>query len=174
MTALSFAKVCVTMHRFAAHGGRHLTSVATMPRSLDNMASGVGLQNFRNNISVFFEAIDAVWGIRGIKYTDRATQTRSNMMIELAGVISDHEEFWDGNKMVIDAGQKAKLKSFPLDDPTIIRLASAGAQAGVLLRRHIIDHFNKGKQVSNHLTIKRVQEYKNRGSSKVKGKKKDV
>lgn len=163
MTALSFSKVCVTMHRSFAHGGRHLTAVAGIPKALDTMASAVGLQTFRHNISAFFEAVDAIWGIRGIKYTDRATHTRSNFLNELAGTISDHEDFWDGNKMVIDASQKAKLKSFPIDDPTIIRLSAAGASAGVLLRRHIIDHLNKNKSSSRHLTIKRVQEYKNRG-----------
>jgi len=171
LTALSFAKSVVTLHRHVTFGGRNLTVAGKLPGFLDNMSGIIGLQTFRNNVVAFYEAIDDIWGLRGIKYTDRAIHTRSTFLIQLAAVFSDHEDFWDGKKLVIDAGQKAKLKSFPIDDPTIIRLASSGANAGILLYRHFIDHMNKGKQTSRYLTTRRIEDYRARGSAKNNNKK---
>ncbi len=169
-TAVSFSKACITLLRHTAPGGRQISSSNMLPKTLDAMAKASGLQNFRSNIHAYFETLDEVWGLRGIKYSDRATHTRVNFMIQLAAVFSDHEDFWDGNKLVLDAGQKAKLKSFPLDDPTIIRLAGAGSAAGMLLYRHLIDHLNKGKQTSRHLTLRRMESYhKNRNVLQKRG-----
>src|SRR6266576_991597 len=153
-----------------APGGRQISSSGLLPKTLDTMAKASGLQNFRGNIHAYFEVLDEVWGLRGIKYTDRATNTRVNFMIQLAAMFSDHEDFWDGNKLVLDASQKAKLKSFPIDDPTIIRLAGAGSAAGILLYRYMVDHMNKGRQTSRHLTLRRMETYhKNRENLQKKG-----
>lgn len=160
MTALSFAKVVITLHRHMAPGGRHIATASIIPRTLDVMSKAAGLQNFRQNIHAFYEVVDEVWGLRGIKYTDRSTHTRNNFMIQLAALISDHEDFWNGNKLAVDATQKAKFRSFPIDDPTIIRLSGAGSAAGVLLYRHLLDHMNKGKQPSRYLTARRIQDAK--------------
>jgi len=171
VTALSFAKMAITLHRHAGPGGRHLAGVDFIPKTLDNMAKAVGLQSFRGNITAFYEVMDEVWGIRGIKYTDRATHTRNNMTLQLAGMFSDHEEFWDGNKLVVDASQKSKLKSFPIDDPTIVRLAGAGTVAGVLLYRHFVDHMNKSRAANRHLTTRRIDTFQKKGGFQRKDKK---
>jgi hypothetical protein len=110
--------------------------------------------------------MDEVWGIRGIKYNDRLTHTRYNFMSSLASLFSDHEDFWDSNKLSVDAAQKAKLKSFPVDDPTIIRLAGSGTSAGTLLLRHMIDHMNKNKTANRHLVPRRIEQPKNAGQWK--------
>ena len=158
-TALAFAKVCITLHRHMAPGGRHVSTLRLIPATADNMANAAGLQNFRSNIVTFLDAVDEAWGLRGIKYTDKATQTRLNFMIQLAAMVSDHEDFWNGKKLAIDAAQKAKLKSFPIDDPTIIRLAGSGPSAGILLYRLFIDHMNKGKASNRHLVTRRVTDF---------------
>ena len=169
-TAVSFAKACITLLRHTAPGGRQISNSGSLPKTLDAMANANGLHNFRANIMAFYEILDEAWGLRGIKYSDRATHTRVNFMIQLAAVFSDHEEFWDVNKLVLDASQKSKLKSFPIEEPTIIRLAGAGSAAGMLLYRHIIDHFNKGRQASRHLTLRRMDDYhKNRKAMQKKG-----
>src|SRR6266446_2359342 len=169
-TAVSFDKTCITLLRHTAPGGRQISSSGGLPKTLDAQAKASGLQNFRGNIHAYFEVLDEVWGLRGIKYSDRATNTRVNFMIQLAAMFSDHEEFWDGNKLVLDASQKTKLKSFPIDDPTIIRLAGAGSAAGMLLYRHMIDHMNKGRQASRHLIPRRMEAYhKNRETLQKKG-----
>lgn len=161
VSAASYAKVAITLHRHAAPGGRTISKLTNHPKQLDAMAAGAGMQNFRANLSTFYQVMDEVWGIRGIKYNDALTHTRFNFMAQLAGMFSDHEDFWDGNKLVIDAGQKAKLKTFPIDDPTIVRLAGSGTSVGHLLMRHLIDHMNKNKQVNRHLTTRRMAEPKN-------------
>lgn len=166
LTAMTFAKVCITLHRQFAPGGRFISSVSLLPRVADTMSSVAGLQNFRANIATFFEMMDAVWGIRGIKYTDRLTHTRGNFIVQLAGVLSDHEDFWDGNRLVVDAQTKAKLKSFPIDDPTIMRLAGTGNTAGALLYRYFVDHLNKNKQTSRHLVTRRIEHHHKKNNKK--------
>lgn len=157
--ALSFCQTCLALHRWSGFGGRNTTSAITIPPAMDKMAANVGLNAFRANIITFFEVMDSIWGLRGLKYIDRATHIRLNFMKELAGVLGDHEEYWEGNRLMVDSAQKAKLKSFPIDDPTIARLASSGTTAGAILRRYLIDHINKNKQASRHLTIKRMPEF---------------
>jgi hypothetical protein len=170
-TALSFAKMVSTLHRHTAPGGRHLSSNLFLANSMEKMAKAIGLHTFRHNISAFFEMVDEVWGVRGLKYTDKATHIRQNFIVQLAGMISDHEDFWEGNKLVIDGGQKTKLKSFPIDDPTVIRLAGSGSSSGALLYRLLIDHMNKGRQPSRHLTTRRIDDYvKGKGAFKMGNK----
>jgi hypothetical protein len=161
-TALAFAKMCITLHRHAAPGGRHVSTLDLIPRTLDNMANAVGLQNFRSNIIELFDIVDEAWGLRGIKYADKAPQTRLNFMIQVAGVLSDHEDFWNGKRLSLDAGQKAKLKSFPIDDPTVIRLAGSGQGAGLLLYRLMVDHMNKGKSANRYLVTRRVPDFRSK------------
>lgn len=161
VSASSYAKAAITLHRHVTSGTRTLSILGRIPAQLDAVSSAVGLANFRSNLSAFYEVINDVWGLRGIKYNDRTTQTRYNFMLTLASLFSDHEDFWDGNKLVVDASQKAKLKSFPIDDPTIFRLAGGGTSASILLLRHMIDHMNKSKQTRYHLTPRRIEQPKN-------------
>lgn len=158
-TALNFCKSAIAVHRHMSSGTRNLSAVALIPSTLDAIASNTGLANFRANVSTYFEMMDQVWGVRGIKYQDRATYTRGNFVVQLAAMLSDHEDFWEGNRLVVDAATKSKLKSFPIDDPTIIRLAGSGGNAGILLYRHLIDHMNKGRQASRHMTARRIKTY---------------
>lgn len=160
VTGQTFGRVMAHLHRHLAPGGRTVGKPLLLVSTLDAMAKACGLQNFRYNVNNFYEVMDEVWGVRGLKYKDRATHLRGNFMLQLAGgVFSDHEDFWDGKKLFVDANMKRKLKAFPIEDPTIIRLAGAGSNAGDLLRRHMIDHLNKGKQVSNHLKARRIPEF---------------
>ena len=124
MTALSFAKIAITLHRHTGPGGRHLSSTAKFGAVLDGLSSAVGLQCSTSGEPHHFSMTRWMlfWGLRGIKFTDRATHTRTTFLLQVAGMISDHEDFWEGTKLIIDAGQKSKLKSFPIEDPTIIRL----------------------------------------------------
>lgn len=173
MTAVTFAKAVITLHRHMGSGGRHF-AITNMSTVLDNLSGAAGLANFRTNINSFFDLLDHAWGVRGIKYMDRVTHLRSNFMTQLAAVLSDHEDFWDGNKLVVDAILKSKMKSFPIDDPTIIRLAGAGNVAGALIYRLIVDHINKSRQTSRHLTVRRFYEYKGgrKGSNHIRNAKK--
>lgn len=146
MTARLFSQSVARLHRRVGTGG---SSTATLlPGVLQKAAQDVGLQNFRENTYRFFEVLDEVWGIKGIKYVDAAIHIRSNMLFAVAKMFAEHENFWDGNKLVVDAKARAKMKSFPLDEPTIRTLASGGSKAGELLYRHLIDHMNKGKTIN--------------------------
>jgi len=173
ISASSYAKVAITLHRHMTVGARHHAGLALLPKQLDTTVSSVGLQAFRTNLSAFYQVLDEVWGIRGVKYNDRLTHTRFNFLNQMASLFSDHEDFWDGPRLSLDAAQKAKLKSFPIDDPTIVRLAGSGTTAGILLLRYIIDHMNKSKQASRHLVTRRITDSTHKGHFKRKNKNPD-
>lgn len=152
-SALTLAKSCLVLHHgtMTGHsrgGGTGETNVRGIGGRLDKAAAFVGLSMFRTNVHHFISAVDEVWGIKGIKYSDLATHLRSNFMFALAKMVSDHENFWDGKKLIIDGATKQKLKNFPLDDPSIIKLSSSGSGAAQLLYRHLVDHFDKGKRIN--------------------------
>lgn len=160
MTALTFVKSAITLQRHVTTGTRQVTSRRNVAEVCQRVAKTVGLQTFRANLTTMYYVMDEVWGVRGIKYQDRVTHLRANFLIQMAGVFSDHEDFWDGNRLMVDADFRRKLKTFPLEDPSIIRLAGGGNSVGELLRRHIIDHLNKNKQASRHLVLRRIEPYR--------------
>lgn len=149
ITAFNVVKAANALHSCFLPGLGRLTGQAlNYPPRLEQIVKKVRLATFRDNMITFFDAIDEVWGIRGIKYTDMSPQIRSTFMNTLGQLMADHENFWDGNKLVVDAAAKAKLRQFPITDPTIIRLAGAGTTAGAILYNYLRDHMNKSKRVN--------------------------
>lgn len=149
ITALTLLKTSLYMHSYGISGFRNNREY--LVEALTKVIKNIGLQNFRRNLQTFFGAVDEVWGIRGVKYQDRAVHLKGNFLFELAHMIDHYEDFWQGHKLVITADQKRKLRTFPMNDPTVIRLSGAGQTAGALLQRHLIDHMNKNKQIKYHL-----------------------
>jgi hypothetical protein len=147
VTAMNYCKVPLMLHREAANAP---TSAMAVPTMLHNLSEDIGLQTLRDNTYRFFEVVDEIWGIKGVKFVDLTVHLRSNFMNTLARLFSRHENFWDEKRLVVDAKQRQKLKSFPLDDPSVRKLAAAGSTASDLLYRLMVDHMNKGQKI-NHL-----------------------
>lgn len=163
VTAFNVIKAANALHSFFLPGLGRLTGQAlNYPPRLEQIAKKVRINTFRDNMLTFFDAIDDIWGIRGIKYTDMSPQIRATFMNTLGQLFADHENFWDGNRLVIDAAAKSKLRQFPINDPTIIRLAGAGTTAGVLLYNYLRDHMNKSKRVNQLVPRRRTAVPKSR------------
>ena len=154
ITATSYVKGVATLHRHLTPGGRCLSNKAALIEVLKRQVKVGGLANYRKNALTFYEVIDQAWGIRGVKHQDRSPQLRTNFLTSLAGIFSDHSDFWEGNKLFVSADQRRKLKSFPVSDDNIARLASAGYAAGLILQRLMIDHLNKSKRAAGYLKLR--------------------
>lgn len=129
-------------------GGRNLAPV------LDKQATKVGLKNFRDNLKTFFEIIDHCFGLRAIEYNQLSTQTKGNLLISVAHLFAFHEDFWAGNKLVVPADHRRRLKSFPISATEVVRLASAGSMAVSILFALMVEHMNKSRQKKNHLVAR--------------------
>ena len=147
LTALNYCKAALMLHR-GLGTVTPTTSVSLVPTQLQRVSNDLGIQTLRDNTYRFFEVIDEVWGIKGVKYVDITTHLRSNFINVLARVFASHDNFWDDKRLVVDGRQRQKLKSFPLDDPSIMKLSGSGSGAADLLYRLMVDHMNKGQRIN--------------------------
>jgi len=143
MTALVYCKAAIMLNRGSAHSG----GVAGVPGVLQRTAEEIGIQTMRDNTYRFFEVMDEIWGIKGVKYVDMTTHLRGNFLESLARLFVSHENFWDGKRLVVDARSRQKLKTFAINDPNIQKLAASGGSARDLLYRLIVDHMDKGQKI---------------------------
>ena len=114
--------------------------------ALDRMATKMGLSKYRTNVHRFFDVVDDCWGIRDITFTRAAVHLRGNFLTTLALIFADHENFWKNGLLTVDADFKRRLKSFPINDPEIGRLASAGHMAIAILYDIMRKHLNKRRR----------------------------
>lgn len=146
LTATNFCKTSIMLHR--TMGALAPTNASHIPPILQKLADDQGLQTLRDNTYRFFEVVDEVWGIRGVKFIELTTHLRSNFLGTLARLFAAHENFWDEKRLVVDAKQRQRLKSFPIDDPNVRKLAGAGSNAADLLFRLLVDHMDKGQKIN--------------------------
>lgn len=132
--------------------------------ALDRQAALIKLENWRNNISTFFEMIDECFGLRKIAIRDTAQHIRGGFLIQLALVISDHSNFWSDDKQTIlriDPEWRRRIASFPIHDPTVIQLTSSAGNSfkgtmQSMLYSFLRDHLTKGRS-ANRLINRREQ-----------------
>lgn len=159
VTAAAMVRAALGLHR---HVTESLIGLATRANSkggtvqsdrfstsgagaLDRIAKEIALQNFRENIKDLFELMDDCWGIRSIEYGEAQGHLRGNFISVLSGFLSRNEQLWDGEKqrkLRIDSKTKARLKTFPVNDPEIRRLSAGGTMVIPTLYRYLLDHMN--------------------------------
>lgn len=146
ITGVVLARTSLGLHKFTGRGqaGGY---VHELIKAVERVSGDVGLKTYRDNIVAFFNVIDEVWGLRHVEYSALATHLRGNLLVSVARLMSDHLDFWDGAKLRVPAAIKSKLKTFPVQDPEIARLASAGSQTLPILYGYLREHINKGKSV---------------------------
>lgn len=152
LTALAAVQISGNLHRFSGLSaeGRAVNSAKGLLRISDN----VGLRVFRENISTFFELIDECWGIKTVEFRQTATHLRTNFLVTVARMISDHTDFWDNNRLNVPTHFRKKLATFPIMDPEIARLAAAGTMTMPILYDFLRKHLNKGKR-THHLHLRK-------------------
>lgn len=142
------ARMCVTISmlhsRFVAGGGSD--DSRDLPRTLDQLQAKIGANKLRSNCRYFFDLIEECWGITNIKYRERSPQLKGTFLKALARFFTDHDQFWKGYELFLQASDRRKLKKFPINDPSVQQLCGSGGRAMSVLVETIRDHMNRGKR----------------------------
>jgi len=144
ITATTFFKVAGMLHSHAGPGRG--SSALEYVNGNQKIMENVGRATFVANVRMFFDILDQCWGVRRVAYRHGAAFLKLTFMSELARVFSDHTDFWDGDKLMLDRALLTKLSTFPIDDPEVVRLASSSGMAAETLYLHIVRHFNANKR----------------------------
>ncbi len=144
ITAITYTKVTAMLHSHAGPGRG--SNVMDVIKGVQKIMDNVGRGTFVSNVSTFFDILDRSFGIKRVHYRESAPYLRTTFLLELARVFSDHSNFWDGDKLTVDDTYVNNLRNFPIADPEVIRLASAGGMAGELLYGMFVRHFDSGRR----------------------------
>jgi hypothetical protein len=127
----------------------YLTSydLPTLVTGMQALMDKTGRAVLRDNIQTFFDLVEDFWGIRNIRYRDRAIWIKSGFLSTFAQVLAMHLNFWDDLRLHVDAEWRARFEKFPVTDPTVVQLSTAGSSARQMLRQMMLDHLAKGKRV---------------------------
>jgi hypothetical protein len=148
VTAMMLCRVTSALHsHIPGTSSRASVAPREMIPQMDRIVATVTPQHMKMNLRTFFDIIDECWGIKPIQYKDKASQLKGTFLITLSRIFSNHEDFWQmsDRKLTVTPEVKKKLASFPLGDPTVQNLASAGGKAAHILYGMLRDHLDKGK-----------------------------
>ncbi|MBI4121848.1 MAG: hypothetical protein HY461_00800 [Parcubacteria group bacterium] len=147
MTALTFLRGVGGMHAHLGPG--RASGLSDLCRGIQQIMERVGERKFRANVRDFYDLVEESWGIRNVVYNQSVAYLRTTFLITLAQIFSVHKDvFFDTNGTVLTVGRdwRRKLSQFPVADPHIKQISSAGGMAGKILYRLLIDHLNHGKR----------------------------
>jgi len=147
VTAITFYKVVGRLHSHLGPGKSDPRSLART--GIPKILKRVNNATFTYNVRTFFGFIDEAYGLSNIAYRQHAVHLKTSFLLALAGVISDYEEFWDGNRLTINADLRRKLAKFPLQDPHVKDLAGSAGKATMILEQLIIDHLNANRRTTH-------------------------
>lgn len=147
LTALSLAKVVGRLHAFAGPGRSHRLNELT--DGLDKIMEKIGRNTMRDNTKTLFDIVDQSWGVRRVAYKEGAAYLRTTFLSCLANIFAGHYDFWrgkDNHSLFVERDLVRKIAQFPVTDPHIVNLSSAGGKAGDLLYQMMLEHINSGKR----------------------------
>jgi hypothetical protein len=119
--------------------------LATCDRHID----AIGLQQARDNMITFFDAIDEIWGIRETLVKYGAIYLSDQWLMIIARLFSDHREFWRDRALFIGKDWIRDMKRINPGDLELIGLARGTTKQHLTLYLHFLDTINSGK--SNRL-----------------------
>jgi hypothetical protein len=120
--------------------------VDELTRGTQKVYDLVGKQVMRDNTKMYFEVLDSAFGVRRVAFKQGASYMKSGFLLSLARVFSNHEDFWRGEKLFVEAPLLRKIAQFPYSDPQIVQLASSGGKGPDILYVLMVDHINSGKR----------------------------
>lgn len=135
----------------ARFGPGRSTVFDQLVNALDKTYASMERGRFEGNVRAFFNAIDEAFEIRQRSFKSGATCVRTTFLRAFAYVLVEHEDFWEGQRLVVSKAVIKKLRTFPLKDPEVIRLAGSSGKAWYILAEMMIDHINSGKRTENRL-----------------------
>ena len=150
ITANSFTKTAAHLHSHKISGKSG--NVTDRVASLESTISAIGIQALRDNIKMFFSLVGECWGVKTVQYRATAVHMKETFLWMLARILSDHYDFWPDEhekRLFVAAPLKRKIAKFPLEDPEVRRLATAGGAARYLIYSMMRDHINSGKRTKH-------------------------
>jgi hypothetical protein len=154
ISAMTYCRIVGTLHSHKSPG--RSAGAEEIVSQLDRAADVVGINTMRDNMRTFFETVDECWGIRHIKYTERAPQIRHTFLIVFARLLSDGKDFWQGGeekKLYVTSPLRDKMRRFKVLEPFIAHLCGSGGKAGDELYRKFREHLDKGRR-TKHLRFR--------------------
>jgi hypothetical protein len=144
ISATLFVKLAARLHnnfnRTKAPDGQILRAVSQF--SLDKIPRA----HFRQNVRLFWQTLDDAFRASQVQHNQLAPFLRSSFLRALTQMYTDHQDFWNDTQLVISPDFRRKLASFPITDPSIAQLCSAGGSAMHVLYPMIVNHINSGKR----------------------------
>lgn len=154
ITARTLAAVVGTLHAHRSPAFRN--NLSELVPALDRQASFVKLNQWRDNIIYLFDLVDECFGLRRVTMRDLSLQCRAGFLAQFALILSDHINFWRGEKeteLYVDADWRKVISRFPLSDPGMVAvIGSSGTGYGAgkhsLLYSMMRDHLNRGRSTN--------------------------
>jgi hypothetical protein len=123
------------------------------------MRDAVTRKIMRENVKTFFELLDDVWRVRDLPIRSGAAHLKNTFLIAMGRVISNHRNFWDDNRrLIVPLDIRRKLKTFPINNPDIQRLASSGSTAANFIYFELVQHVNRGKRTHQLVAFKETDD----------------
>ncbi len=144
ITALSFLRVVGSLHSY--FGSTRSSDSQELAKGVQTVMTKIGRTTMRDNIKTFFDIVDRCWGIRLVAFRDQSAWLRTTFLCCLADIFASYDTFWQGNRLSVDAQTERKLKTFPVHDPNIVKLASASGMSKEFLYDQILKYINSGRR----------------------------
>lgn len=144
ITALTVAKTVGMLHSHAGPG--RYTRVNELVDGLQKIMDNIGRADLIWNTRAFFEVVDGAWGIQNVAYRSTAVHLKESFLRALAKLFSEHTNFWEGNRLVVDKATMRKLATFPVHDPTVLTFAGGGKTGSDALFNLLVGHVNSGRR----------------------------
>jgi len=153
VTAVTFLKVVARLHGHVVTGTKN-SNLEQIADALVRLIEITGPNVFRDNVKAFFELVDQAWGVKRIAFKEGASYIRTNFLMCLASLLSDHYDFWgrgQGNgtsehRLFIEKTLANKFHLFPVSDPQVVNLAGSTGKSRDMLYMLMLQHVNSGKR----------------------------
>jgi hypothetical protein len=146
LTALMLMKTTGQLHSSFGPGiSTHIPEATS--GLLTTMRSFTKRDTMRDNVKEFFAVVDEIWGIREVAFREKSTHLRGGFLFALALTFARHKNFWDEHRrLIVPPDIRKKLGTFPIQDPTVIQLASSGTTVKTMLLNMLVEHLNSSKR----------------------------
>lgn len=126
-------------HLAATRGGN---SATRMGMAADNLARAISIQVARDNVAAFWNVIDEAWGVGNLTTAKNVSHMRGAFLQTLAGIFSEHLDFWDGEHLAVPLELRKRLAKLNLQEPNLAYLCGSGGAVRSQLRYVLIEHLN--------------------------------
>ena len=148
-TALQMLKTAGYIN--ARFGPGRSVKAEELAKALEKTLANMGEKSFVGNVRRFYNVVDECFGLRKRTMRSGATCLRDSFTKAFAWVLVEHQDFWQGNDLMVPRGLINKVKTFAMTDPEVMRLAGSSGQAWITLRVMLVEHINSGKRAENRL-----------------------